>query len=144
MERTKHAKVVENVLSRKGFATSTLLTRQKGKPSASRKGVLKNQRNLYQWLNSNKFTNIDVELEGDVNFIFGLLCWDYWSMTCKYSTNKFFEVHNLLHDLFFEFAWVAEPKTKMDLKLECLEYKIDGCFKHRDCPWIFIFGESKI
>jgi len=22
-----------------------------------------------------------------------------------------------------------------------LEYKIDGCFRHRDCPWISNFGE---
>jgi len=41
MEGTKHAKVVEDVLNKKGFVTSTLLTRQKGKPSTSSKGVLK-------------------------------------------------------------------------------------------------------
>jgi hypothetical protein len=29
----------------------------------------------------------------------------------------------------------------VELKLGCLEYKIDGCFRHRDCPWISNFGE---
>jgi hypothetical protein len=47
MEGTKHAKVVEDVLSNKGYATSTLLIGQKGKPSTSSKGVSRNQRNLY-------------------------------------------------------------------------------------------------
>jgi hypothetical protein len=49
-----------------------------------------------------------------------------------------------LHDPFLGFAWVAKPQTKMELKLRCLEYKIDGCFQHRDCPWIFNFGEPFI
>jgi len=47
MERTKHAKAVEDVSSKKGYATLALLTRQKGKPSTSSKGVSRNQRNLY-------------------------------------------------------------------------------------------------
>jgi hypothetical protein len=47
MEGTKHAKIVEDVLSNKGYATSTLLIRQKGKPSTSSKGVSRSQKNLY-------------------------------------------------------------------------------------------------
>jgi hypothetical protein len=95
---------------------------------------------LYQWLNSNKSTNIDVELEGNIDFILDLLCWGYWSRTCKYSTNKIFEVHSFLQDPLPRFAWVVEPQTKAELKLRCLEYKIDGCFRHKDCPHISNFG----
>jgi hypothetical protein len=72
MEGTKHAKAVEDALSKKGFITSVLLIRQKGKPSTSSKGVSRNQNNLYQCLNSNKFMTIDVELEGKANSIFSL------------------------------------------------------------------------
>jgi hypothetical protein len=43
MERTKHAKAVEDALNKKGFATLTLLIRQKGKPSTSSKGISRNQ-----------------------------------------------------------------------------------------------------
>ncbi len=75
MEGTKHAKVVKDALSKKGFAASILLIGQKGKPSTSSKGVSRNQRNLYLWLNSNKSTNIDVEFEGNADSIFGFLCW---------------------------------------------------------------------
>ncbi len=128
MERTKHAKAVEDALSKKGSTTSILLIGQKGKPSTSNNGVLRNQRNLYQWLNLNKSTNIDVEFEGIVDSIFSLLCWGYCSRTCNYSTNKIFEVHSLLQDPLPGFAWVAKPQTKVELKLGCLEYKIDGFF----------------
>jgi hypothetical protein len=47
MERTKHAKAIEDVSSKKGYATLALLTRQKGKSSTSSKGVSRNQWNLY-------------------------------------------------------------------------------------------------
>jgi len=57
---------------------------------------------------------------------------------------KIFEVHNLLLDPFLGFAWVEERQTKVELKLGCWEHKIDGCFKHRNCPWIFNFGEPFI
>jgi hypothetical protein len=55
MEGTKHAKVIENALNKKESATSPLLIGQKGKPSTLSKGVSRNQGNLYQWLNTNKF-----------------------------------------------------------------------------------------
>jgi hypothetical protein len=42
MEGTKHAKTIEDVLNKKGFATSTLLIGQKGKPSTCSKGVSRN------------------------------------------------------------------------------------------------------
>jgi hypothetical protein len=32
----------------------------------------------------------------------------------------------------------------VELKLGCLEYKIDGFFRQRDCPWIFNFGKPFI
>jgi len=47
MKGTKHAKAIEDVSSKKGYATLALLTRQKGKPSTSSKGVSRNQRNLF-------------------------------------------------------------------------------------------------
>jgi hypothetical protein len=72
MEGTKHAKAVEDALSKKGSITSVLLTGQKGKPSRSSKGISRNQKNLYQCLNSNKSMTIDVELEGKANSIFSL------------------------------------------------------------------------
>jgi hypothetical protein len=81
---------------------------------------------LCQWLNSNKFTNIDLELESNVDSIVGLLCWGYCSRTCKHSTNKIFEVHSLLQDFILKFALVTKPQTKVELELGCLEYKIDG------------------
>jgi hypothetical protein len=109
MEGTKHAKTIEHALNKKGFATSALLIGQKGKPSTSNKGISRNQWNLYHWLNSNKFANINAELEGNIDFILGLLCWGYWSRTCKYSTNKIFEVHSLLQNLLLGSTWVVEP-----------------------------------
>jgi hypothetical protein len=144
MEGTKHVKAIEDALSKKGSTTSILLIGQKGKPSTSSKGVLRNQRNLYQWLNSNKSTNIDVDFEGNGDSMFGLLCWGYCSRSCKYSTNKNFEIHNLLYDPLPVFAWVAKPQTKVELKLGCLEYKIEGFLKHRNCPHIFNFDEPFI
>jgi hypothetical protein len=56
-------------------------------------------------------------------------------------TNKIFKVHSLLQDPVLGFAWVAKPQTKVELKLWCLEYKIDGFFRHKNCPRIFNFGE---
>jgi hypothetical protein len=109
MEGTKHAKTIEDALSKKGSATSFLLIGQKGKPSTSSKGVSRNQWNLYRWLNSNKSANTNAKLEGNIDFILGLLCWGYWSKTCKYSTNKIFEVHSLLQDPLLGSAWVVEP-----------------------------------
>jgi len=32
----------------------------------------------------------------------------------------------------------------VELKLGCWEYKIDGCFKHINCPWVSNFGEPFI
>jgi len=61
-------------LNKKGSIASTLLIGPKGKPSTSNKGVSRNGRNLYQWLNSNKSMNIDAKLEGNIDSIFGLLC----------------------------------------------------------------------
>jgi hypothetical protein len=33
------------------------------------------------------------------------------------------------------------PRTKIELKLEGLEYKIDGCFRHRHYKTLSSFGE---
>jgi hypothetical protein len=74
MEGTKHAKVVEDVSRKKGYATSTLLTMQRGKPSTSSKSIPKNQSNLYGWLKFDNSINIDVSLRSKTNYILGLLC----------------------------------------------------------------------
>jgi len=95
-------------LNKKGFIASTLLIGPKGKPSTSNKGVSKNGGNLYRWLNSNKSMNIDAKLEGNIDFIFGLLCWGYLLKPCKYSTNKIFEVRNLLQNPLLGSTWVIE------------------------------------
>jgi hypothetical protein len=42
MEETKHAKAFEDALNKKGFKTSTLLARQKGKPLTSSKDNSRN------------------------------------------------------------------------------------------------------
>jgi hypothetical protein len=72
MEGTKHAKVVEDVSRKKGFATSTLLIVQRGKLSTSSKIIPKNQNNLYGWLKFNNSTNIVYHLE--VRLILSLVC----------------------------------------------------------------------
>ncbi len=95
-------------MSKKGSITSTLLIGPKGKPSTSNKGVSKNGGNLYRWLNSNKSMNIDAKLEGNIDYIFGLLCRGYLLRTCKYSTNKIFEVRNLLQNPLLGSTWVIE------------------------------------
>jgi hypothetical protein len=59
MEGTKHAKAVEDALSKKGSTTSTLLTRQNRKPSTSNKSISRNYGNLYRWLNS---TNLPISM----------------------------------------------------------------------------------
>jgi hypothetical protein len=74
MEGTKHAKVVEDVSRKKGYAISTLLIVQRGKPSTCSKIIPKNQNNLYGWLKFNNFTNIDVSPRSKTNSILGLLC----------------------------------------------------------------------
>jgi hypothetical protein len=73
IEDTKHAKVVEDVSRKKGYAFSTLLIVQRGKPSTSSKSIPKNQSNLYGWFKFNNFTNIDVSPRSKTNFILGLL-----------------------------------------------------------------------
>jgi hypothetical protein len=112
---------IEDALSKKGFTTSTLLTRQKGQRCF---------KELKEFVLMAKFKQIydtNVEPEGNTDFILGLLCWGSWSRTCKYSTNKF-EVHSLLQDPLLGFTWVVKPQTKVELKLGYLEYKIDGYF----------------
>jgi hypothetical protein len=39
-------------------------------------------------LKSNNFIDVDVSHGGEIDFIFGLLYWGYWSKTCKYVTKK--------------------------------------------------------
>lgn len=88
--------------------------------------------------------NIDVSLKGKTNYIFGFLCWGYWSKTCKYATNKTFETHYLLQDPLLGFAWATKPQTKIELKLKSLEYKIDGCFRYKNCKRLLIYSEPFI
>ncbi len=38
-------------------------------------------------------------------------------------------------------AWVVKLQTKFELKLGSLDYKIDGCFRHKNCKRVSTFGE---
>lgn len=92
-------------------------------------------------LKSNNFMDVDVSHGGKIDFIFGLLYWGYWSKTCKYVTKKTFETHCLFQNLLHGFAWVVKLQTKFELKLGSLDYKIDGCFRHKNCKRLSTFCE---
>ncbi len=141
MEGTKHAKVVEDVSRKKGYAISTLLIVQRGKPSTSSKSIPKNQSNLQGWLKFNNSTNINVSPRSKTNYILGLLCQGYWSKNCKYATNKTFETHHLLQDPLLGFAWIPKFQSKVEQNLGSLKYKIDGYFRHKNCKRLLTFGE---
>jgi len=88
-------------------------------------------------LKSNNFIDVDVSHGGEIDF-FLVCCIGVIGPKLANMLQK-----NRWDSLFISksSSWVVKLQTTFELKLGSLDYKIDGCFKHKNCKRLSTFGE---